>query len=81
MCAGEFNHDVIHGEGVWHWTDGSMYAGQAKHGNREGRGLYITAMRVSLVGGLVHTTGVWKSQGVVRHCMHHSLQEDEDALT
>ena len=46
-AAGEFDHDLIHGEGLWSWPDGSSYAGQAKHGVREGKGLYVTAMEVS----------------------------------
>lgn len=45
--AGEFDHDLIHGEGLWSWPDGSSYAGQAKHGVREGKGLYVTAMKVN----------------------------------
>lgn len=44
---GEFDHDLIHGEGLWSWPDGSSYAGQTKHGVREGKGFYVTAMRVS----------------------------------
>lgn len=47
-ATGEFDHDLIHGEGLWSWPDGSSYAGQAKHGVREGRGLYVTAMKVSI---------------------------------
>lgn len=46
--TGEFDHDMIHGEGLWSWPDGSSFAGQAKHGRREGKGLFVTAMRVSL---------------------------------
>lgn len=47
-AAGEFDHDLIHGEGLWSWPDGSSYAGQAKHGVREGKGLYVTEMKVSI---------------------------------
>lgn len=47
-AAGEFDHDLIHGEGLWSWPDGSSYVGQAKHGVREGKGLYVTAMKVSI---------------------------------
>lgn len=43
---GEFDHDQIHGEGLWSWPDGSSYAGQAKHGVREGKGLYVSPMKV-----------------------------------
>lgn len=46
--AGEFDHDLIHGEGLWSWPDGSSYAGQTKHGVREGKGLYVTAMKVPI---------------------------------
>lgn len=46
-CSGEFDHDMIHGEGLWVWPDGSSYAGRASHGRREGKGLYVTKMRVS----------------------------------
>lgn len=42
---------MIHGEGVWNWPDGSSYAGEAKHGYREGKGLYVTHMRVSIFDG------------------------------
>lgn len=38
---------MIHGEGLWTWPDGSSYAGEAKHGLREGKGLYSSEMRVS----------------------------------
>lgn len=40
---------MIHGEGLWTWPDGSSYAGEAKHGLREGKGLYSSEMRVSSV--------------------------------
>lgn len=49
ILIGEFDHDVIHGEGQWTWPDGSSYAGQSKHGYREGKGLYVTDMRVSVL--------------------------------
>lgn len=41
---------------MWKWPDGSTYAGQAKHGNREGKGLYVTKMRVSVssIVSLIH---------------------------
>ena len=38
---------MIHGEGLWSWPDGSSYAGEAKHGLREGKGLFASEMRVS----------------------------------
>lgn len=43
---GEFSNNMIHGEGLWRWLDGSMHAGEAKKGKREGKGLYVNSMRV-----------------------------------